>query len=111
MKIPALAFALIGALLVGCEKQTVAAPVPVPVPKQQKIIFDVQSVSCTGSSSCAALNMMNQGTCMQMSESLKDQMADGWRVISSSPKEKVAQSGNSFSPTVTCIGTEYIVEK
>ena len=110
MKIWAVAFVLIGAFLVGCEKSP-PAPAPSPQTKTQRVIFDVQTISCTGSDMCAAYNMINQQTCSQMSESLQGQMNDGWRVISSSSKEKVAMSGGGGVGTVTCVGTEYIIEK
>lgn len=107
MKIPALASVLIVALLAGCEKQT-AAPEPAPAPKSQEVIFDAQSISCKGSSSCDAYVLMYQAKCAGMSTSLQTRMSAGWRVVSSSPKEKVIDTGDG---ALACVGTEYIIEK
>lgn len=44
--------------------------------------------------------------CAAMSKELSGYLKDGWRVVTSSPKEIPVARNNGM-----CVGTEYIVEK
>ncbi len=94
------------AALFGCNDAPAPAPAPAPVVKQQKVIFDVSTVSCKGNEMCQMYMAMAQSTCSQMSTSLSSLMSQGWRVVTSTKKEMLASSG----PAV-CEGTEYVLEK
>jgi fumarylacetoacetate (FAA) hydrolase family protein len=93
------------AVLLGCKDEP--APPPPPVVKQQKVIFDVTTVSCKGNELCQAYIAMAQSTCSQMATTLSSQMSQGWRVVTSTKKERLAAS----SGPAVCEGTEYVLEK
>lgn len=102
-------------VLLGCSDDPAPArapapapsPAPAPVVKEQKVIFDVETVSCSGDSMCDGLVLMMQSKCIEMSTTLSSQMSSGWRVVTSTRKEKLA----TYSGPVKCVGTEYILEK
>ena len=71
----------------------------------QEIIFEVHTVSCKGSSICEVLIEQNRGMCKAMSQSVQSKLNSGWRIVTSSAKEKVASQG------VSCVGTEYVIQK
>jgi hypothetical protein len=85
-----------------------------PEPKQQKIVFEVTSISCENPrnmwKSCD--NILSSPrvkvTCNDVHESVSAYMNDGWRVVSS--MNKVKFSGN-YGADISCVGTEYILEK
>lgn len=72
--------------------------------KKQEIIFEVQSVSYENQNSIWSPEI--QQACIILSKELKGYLNDGWRVVTSSPKEKLVTDNKG-----TCIGTEYVLEK
>lgn len=78
-------------LLVGCQKE-------------QKVIFEVQSVSYRQGD--ALFRSLIQEDCAKQSDRLSGYIGDGWKVVTSSQKEKVVMYDKG-----TCIGTEYVIEK
>lgn len=83
------------AVLIGCGKK-------------QKIIFDVESVKIYSAESFV------QKACGIMHESIDTHIQDGWKIITASPKEKVAhysRDGADLRNIGLCIGTEYVLEK
>jgi hypothetical protein len=72
--------------------------------KQQKIIFAGDSISYKGSEARNSESIARE--CREISEKLDTYLKDGWRVVSSSPKEKVV-----YLDSGTCKGTEYVLEK
>ncbi|WP_157659173.1 hypothetical protein [Thauera butanivorans] len=72
--------------------------------KKQEILFEAQSISYKQKDSYAVMQMEKE--CSDLSKELKSYLDNGWRVIASSPKEKLV-GGNRG----TCVGTEYILEK
>lgn len=85
-----LLFMMIVLGLIGCSKQ-------------QKVVFDVESVSFERYSNTAD---KVKSECSALSEDVKTYMDSGWKVVTSSPKEKVVANGSG-----SCIGTEYVLEK
>lgn len=76
--------------------------------KKQKIIFDVEAVKIYSAESFV------QEACSNMHESLDSHIQDGWKIITASPKEKVAhysRDGVDLRDIGLCIGTEYVLEK
>jgi hypothetical protein len=72
--------------------------------KKQEVIFEAKSISYRQGNSYMKSDMESE--CAQLSKELSSYLKDGWRVVTSSPKEvPVARN------TGTCVGTEYIVEK
>jgi hypothetical protein len=82
---------LLSFMVIGCSKK-------------QEVIFEAQSISYKGGNS--AWKPEIQKECSEMSKELKTFINDGWKVVASSPKEKVVAADKG-----TCIGTEYIIEK
>jgi hypothetical protein len=83
------------------------------VSAEQKIIFKVESISYksgTGSDFC-------QGICdlKQDRSSIDEMLSQGWRIISSSPKEVIGDRYHYYKhiePTgCTCIGNQYVLQK
>jgi hypothetical protein len=83
------------------------------VSAEQKIIFKVESISYksgTGSDIC-------QGFCnlKQDNSSIDEMLSQGWRIISSSPKEVIVENYHYYKysdPTgCTCKGTQYVLQK
>jgi hypothetical protein len=75
--------------------------------RDQKIIFNTDSISHrsgTSEYSC-------KGSCNQLTnEDINDYLDNGWKIISSQSKEKIAE--NYFSNYgCTCIGTQFVIEK
>lgn len=92
-------------VLFGCKDEP--APAPAPAVKQQKVIFEVSTISCQGDSLCQVLVLSSAPACEAMSKNLSSEMSSGWRVVTSTKKEKLA----SGSGPVVCEGTEYVLEK
>lgn len=72
--------------------------------KKQEVIFDVESISYKEKNSFYIPKIQNE--CGEISKSLKKYLNDGWRVVTSSPKERMVVDNKG-----TCVGTEYILEK
>jgi len=79
-------------------------PLLVSCGKQQKVIFEAESISYKGGDRHWVSDI--QRDCSAISESLAAYMKEGWKVVSSSPKEKLVTSNRG-----KCVGTEYIIEK
>ena len=89
-------------VLFGCKDD------PVPVMKQQKVIFDVSTVKCRGDQVvCMMFADESNRKCAEMSTKLSGEMSSGWRVVTSTSKVKLVPSNND----VSCEGTEYVLEK
>lgn len=85
---------------------------------EQKMLFNVESISYKqdeGKYSCqnACLTKYNDPP-------LEEMLKQGWRIISSSPKEAIGSEYKSFPPTryssgtyygCTCKGTQYVLQK
>lgn len=69
--------------------------------KQQEVIFEAESISYKRD-----WKPETQQECVELSKELKGYLNAGWKVITSSPKEKVVAKGNG-----KCVGTEYVLEK
>lgn len=72
--------------------------------KKQDVIFEAQSISYKNKD--ARWKDTIQRECGALSKELKGYLNDGWKVVASSPKEKLV-----FDNSGTCIGTEYVLEK
>lgn len=72
--------------------------------KTQKVIFEVQSYSFRNKDSFDSSRIEEE--CAKLNDSLSKYMSTGWKVVSSSPNERVV-----YYDKGTCIGTEYIIEK
>ena len=72
--------------------------------KKQKVIFEGESIEFKNKHSLSQNEIQEE--CGKLSESLNDHIESGWKVIASSPKEKVV-----YYDRGRCIGTEYILEK
>ena len=93
----------ISVLLFGCKDN----PPPAAV-KQQKVIFDVSTISCKGDKvTCMMFESDSQQKCSAMSTKLSSELSSGWRVVTSTNKTKLISSSSDFS----CEGTEYVLEK
>jgi len=71
---------------------------------EQKIIFSGDSISYKNKDSYMSDLMSSE--CKSLSENLDDYLKNGWKVVTSSSKEKIVANN-----TGTCKGTEYILEK
>ncbi len=72
--------------------------------KEQQVIFEAQSISYKKKYSYKV--DLIQAECNQLSKELDSFLKKGWKVVASSPKEKVVANSDGL-----CVGTEYIVEK
>lgn len=72
--------------------------------KKQQVIFEAQSISYKNKDSYLTSTIEKE--CVLISTSLSMLMDDGWKVVASSPKEKLVSDNRG-----TCVGTEYILEK
>ena len=72
--------------------------------KKQEVIFDAESIRYKNKDSWATSEITKE--CNAISKELKTFLADGWKVVTSSPKEKLV-----YNNTGTCVGTEYVLEK
>ncbi len=72
--------------------------------KKQEVVFEAKSISYKRGDALWVSDMEKE--CAAMSKELSGYMKDGWRVVTSSPKEIPVARNNG-----TCVGTEYIVEK
>jgi hypothetical protein len=70
--------------------------------KQQEVVFEAESIGYKG----GAAEPKTEEECIALSKELKGYLNDGWKVVASSPKEKVVADGYG-----KCIGTEYVLEK
>ncbi|MFZ2972562.1 MAG: hypothetical protein WA049_07965 [Ferribacterium limneticum] len=72
--------------------------------KKQEIVFEAKSISYKRGDSYMVSTMQEE--CDKLSKEVSSYLKDGWRVVTSTPKEiPVALN------TGMCVGTEYIVEK
>lgn len=78
-------------LLLGCKSE-------------QKIIFVGESIEYKNKDKYLASLMAKE--CRELSSDLDVYLKDGWKVVSSSAKEKVVAENSG-----TCKGTEYVIEK
>jgi hypothetical protein len=89
-------------ILFGCKDD------PVPVLKQQKVIFEVSTVKCNADPfACIIFTYESNQKCAEMSTKLSGEISSGWRVVTSTSKVKQVTSLAGFS----CEGTEYVIEK
>ena len=72
--------------------------------KEQAVIYEVNSISYTSGEGWATPLMSEE--CRLLSKELKTYLNDGWKVVTSSPKEKVV-----YHNLGRCVGTEYVLEK
>lgn len=72
--------------------------------KKQEVVFEAESIRYNNMDSWAKSEITKE--CSALSKELKTYLNDGWKVVTSSPKEKVV-----YNNTGSCIGTEYILEK
>jgi hypothetical protein len=72
--------------------------------KKQEVIFEVQTYSWKNRDAWQKSQIAEE--CDALSKELKGYLDKGWRVVASSPKEKLVV--NSVG---TCTGTEYVLEK
>ncbi|GAB3656345.1 hypothetical protein [Ramlibacter alkalitolerans] len=68
--------------------------------KKQEVVFEATSVRWRG------MIGTTEDECKKASRSIQQYLGDGWRIVSSSPKELVVNHGEG-----RCIGTEYVIEK
>jgi len=81
-----------------------------PAEKSQAVIFEAETISCKGDGYFCKKDINNyKSKCKELSTSLDSKLTEGWRVVSSSAKEKVVSS-DSYN-TTSCIGTEYVIER
>ena len=72
--------------------------------KKQQVIFEAQSISYMRKDSSWTPEIEKE--CKKISTALSTLMEVGWKVVASSPKEKLVYDNRG-----TCVGTEYILEK
>lgn len=71
---------------------------------EQKIIFSGDSISYKNKDSY--LSDLMSSECKSLSENLDDYLKNGWKIVTSSSKEKIVAHNSG-----TCKGTEYVLEK
>lgn len=72
--------------------------------KEQKIIFEAESIEYKQENSLWTSEIQQE--CNSISEKLTPYIEKGWRVVASSPKQKII-----YRDKGVCVGTEYILEK
>ena len=72
--------------------------------KTQEVIFEAESIRYKKKDSWATSQIQDE--CGALSKELKTYLNEGWRVVASSPKEKLVSASMG-----TCVGTEYVLEK
>ena len=75
--------------IMGCSK------------KHQAVIFEAESIRYVDGDSIKI-----RQECNALSTALNAYLYDGWKVVASSPKEKLVANNRG-----TCIGTEYVLER
>lgn len=72
--------------------------------KKQEVIFEAESIRYKNKDSMWTPEIQQE--CNALSKELKGYLNDGWKVVASSPKEKLVTNNRG-----SCIGTEYVLEK
>ena len=72
--------------------------------KQQQVIFEAHSIKYKNRDSYITHQI--EEACVKISDDLKARIDGGWRVVTSSAKEKLVVDNRG-----TCVGTEYVLEK
>lgn len=91
MKIKYLFIILFTLLLISCKKE-------------QKVIYEVESVSYRQMDKL--FSSLIKDECAKLSSPLNTYINDGWKVVTSTHKEKIVMYDKG-----TCVGTEYVIEK